>query len=657
MKKCFVILLICYLASPLFALAQKDETAMTVVGIDGRIELPGHLSTHTKSGKVPLAYSQHIDGLAITGSVELQKEDGYAVVTLEDQEGREYLVCETYYPMVSKPENSFSKMAQESAYLNSVVPRQLNLYICNATLHLSDIEVKNSSTKSSFSQETCDNVRKTQERELIARINASNKERQQLWFAGETSVSNLPYELRKKRFGASAPCQYGFEYYKGGIFAFPFSDRGNSSPQMTNISDPEFITMHFDWRSRHGKNYWNTSVKDQGDYNTCWAHATTATVEACMNIYYNQNINYDLSEQNLISCITDDSRPIELRLDSGGYAAYALNFIKNNGIVKESDFPFMGLVPCDSISDNPDDIVSISSYKNLLSTDPLNIKGQTLDADIIRKMRKSIIKSPIVIEYFYKNADGVPQGHAVSCVGFIQFGEEGSERYIDSIYNIKLGRDDANNHINQIGWIIKNSWDSSWGDNGFAYIYLDNSFLVRSYEIDGSIFSNVYSNANRLITDDDNDGYYVWGGGAKPSFLPIWVPEEQDGDDSNPTIGGMNDLGQHEILSETRNATWNLEYNYYVSQDEGIPLHNVIINEDVVFLVIGCDMTMADNSTITVRNGGILAVHYGSIANANIIVEPGGALSLENGIIFLRDGGKCRIDEGSHLQIQEGSIQ
>lgn len=647
MKKCFIILLICYLASPLFALAQKDETAMTVVGIDGRIELPGHLSTHTKSGKVPLAYSQHIDGLAITGSVELQEEDGYAVVTLEDQEGREYLVCETYYPMVSKPENSFSKMAQESAYLNSVVPRQLNLYICNATLHLSDIEVKNSSSKSSFSQETCDNVRKMQERELIARINASNKERQQLWFAGETSVSNMPYESRKKRFGASAPCQYGFEYYKGGVFAFPSSGLNTSQTQLYDLFDPHPIVDEFDWRERHGKTFWNTQVKNQGPTRTCWAFSANAAIESYLNIYFNRQLDYDLSEQNLVSCIDNDNLTIHKRYANGGHSGYALQYAIDYGVIDEQSFPLQGEIPCSYNSYQ--ELVTISSFSIIPSTQSSLTDYQALSQLDKFEMRKAIIQAPIVVGYI-----GGLINHAVSCVGFhkLKLGDS----FKDSDTGITYHITSPSGYYGRCYWIIKNSWGEDWGEHGYGNIILESSRIC-AYKITGPISCNNYSARDRLATDEDHDGYYVWGCGSKPLSLPAWVPDLQDGDDSDSSIGEMDEYGFCDTLYNQRVSLWNINYPFVLDHFEEEPCYNININDGGALLVWNNSLLMGRNSTITVKNGGRLIVANAMIDNANIIVEPGGGLLVDGGIIKLRQDGKCIAQEGAILNIVEGGIR
>lgn len=619
---------------------------MTVVGIDGRIEIPGYLTTHTKSGKVPLAYSQHIDGLAITGSVELQEEDGYAVVTLEDQEGKEYLVSETYLPMVSKLENSLSKMAQESAYLNSVVPRQLNLYICNATLHLSDIEVKNSSSKSSFSQEACDNVRKMQEHELIARINTSNKERQQLWFAGETSVSNMPYESRKRRFGASAPCQYGFEYYKGGVFAFPNSGRNNSQAQLDDLFDPYPMVDEFDWRERHGKTFWNTEVKNQGGSGTCWAFSTNAAIESYLNIYFNRQIDYDLSEQNLISCIDNDGLTINERYTSGSHTGYALEYARDHGVIDEQSFPFQGIVPCNY--NTFQDIVSVSSFSSIPSMQYSYRDYLGLSRTDKFEMRKAIIRAPIVVGYIG------PINHAASCIGFhkLKLGDSFEDSNTGITYHITS----TSGYFGSYYWIIKNSWGEDWGENGFCYIILD-SLRVCAYKITGPISCTSYSDNDRLTTDEDHDGYYVWGCGSKPISLPIWVPDLQDGDDSDSLIGGMDEYGFCDTLYNQRVALWNINSPFVLDYFEEEPCYNVNINDGGALLVWNNSLLMGRNSTITVKNGGRLIVANAMIDNANIIVEPGGGLLLDGGVIKLRHDGKCIVQEGAMLNIVNGSIR
>jgi hypothetical protein len=67
----------------------------------------------------------------------------------------------------------------------------------------------------------------------------------------------------------------------------------------------------FDWRDRHGEN-WMTSVKDQR-HNDCVAHANIGTFEAQINLYYNQNLNVDLSEQMRVDCPDNPGEIIELR--------------------------------------------------------------------------------------------------------------------------------------------------------------------------------------------------------------------------------------------------------------------------------------------------------------------------------------------------------
>lgn len=101
--------------------------------------------------------------------------------------------------------------------------------------------------------------------------------------------------------------------------------RFEGSPRLDFERPPEM-----DW-TKQGK---LTPVKDQGQCGSCWAFATVASVEAAYAIKTGNLTR--LSEQEMIDCDSQNSGC------QGGYRPFAMNFVKQNGLMKEDEYPYRG---------------------------------------------------------------------------------------------------------------------------------------------------------------------------------------------------------------------------------------------------------------------------------------------------------------------------
>ncbi len=160
----------------------------------------------------------------------------------------------------------------------------------------------------------------------IIKINKNLEERNIPWIAGETSISQLSYQEKKALFGGTLPNLYGFEYYTGGIFVMPGALEDESQIDYNAVTagsgDSPYV-KEFSWTDCHGRN-WVTPVKNQGACGSCWAFAAVGATELMVNLYYNQPLNLDLSEQQIVSCANAGSC-------SGGYVPRVLRLYKNYG--------------------------------------------------------------------------------------------------------------------------------------------------------------------------------------------------------------------------------------------------------------------------------------------------------------------------------------
>lgn len=100
-------------------------------------------------------------------------------------------------------------------------------------------------------------------------------------------------------------------------------------------SEGKEIPSCFDWRDVGGKD-WTTPVKDQGSCGSCWAFSAVAVTESQYDIASgNPNLNFDLSEEYLVSNCSDAGTCC------GGWHYEALSFIKDGGITDEVCFPYV----------------------------------------------------------------------------------------------------------------------------------------------------------------------------------------------------------------------------------------------------------------------------------------------------------------------------
>lgn len=595
----------------------------------------------TSQTRIPLDVNEPVTSLGISGTVDMEGEDSYVRITIADNSNREFVVYETFPLMSGSYHEDLESIAMESIDLYDIIPQSLCVNVYKSSVRISEISVTydkslHDITKTKFSN---------QEKEIISALNQNIKDKRLLWKAGETSVSSLSYEGKKALMGDSIPFLYGLEYYRGGVYSLALPSAEYNLINDFNDIDTCFV-QSYDWRNRHGKN-WITSIKEQQG-STCWAFATTAAVEARANIAYNQILDYDLSEQNLVSCLDNDSQTVSQRYNRGGYSWAALDYIGRNGIVTEECFPFQGVVSCDEKCDGVTECVRSLSFRNLYFKNKSDITTYELNRLLSIELKKAIIKSPVVVDYFRS------LGHSMCCVGFYRLSVPDTVvLHVNTNYSAEV--DSTSMYFNDWVWILKNSWGEDWGENGYCRAIFTSAVYLRLYELTGGIYSSALAEKDRLVTDEDGDGCFVWGGGFRPSCLPSYAENLEDGDDSNSIIGEMDEYGKchSNSLLEQQRLLWDVSTLSVIDRNSIIKIPEVIVSNGGTLRIEGVYVEMKDDTNITVQNGGKLVIDAGELRNVSVHVESGGQLSImNNGQIVLYSGGTLNYENGSIIDIE-----
>lgn len=245
--------------------------------------------------------------------------------------------------------------------------------------------------------------------------------------------------------------------YVMGNFTIPDNDSRNEKP---NTFDS--LPSEFSWKSYLGNDY-TTPAKNQGACGSCWAFAAVSCFESVINIAWdNPNLDIDLSEQYILSCLSKSGSC------NGGYPLAAFRNINSisssgnyhNGLIPEDCFPYRAddLIPCsDKCDDWEKKLIPLADYGSWRPNYP-----EDIDA-----IKSSIMTYGPVVTVFYATSD------------FARWGIEHQEPTEYYPYNDQNG---ANHAVILVGWkddssienggywIVKNSWGTNWGYDGFFNI-------------------------------------------------------------------------------------------------------------------------------------------------------------------------------------------
>ncbi|HAH23487.1 MAG TPA: hypothetical protein DCL77_06985 [Prolixibacteraceae bacterium] len=452
-----------------------------------------------------------IYGLAIKADIAFTSEKSQVRIILVDKLNNEYLVYESYPLLEETSSFSIDNLCEETSILDGVKPQSLKIELTDASLSIGSITYSSANDQGIDVQKIKKEKKDLQNKVKINQINHSIKAKGLAWVAGETQVSSMTYAEKKKLFGQSTFTP-GIEYYVGGVI-----QTGDGSTLKSATTSAMVGT--FDWRNRHGKN-WLTSTKDQGLCGSCWAFASTGATEALVNLFYNQPLNMNLSEQTLLSCSDAGSC-------SGGFPSIALDYIKNTGIVNEEAFPYTATdQPCTNKSASPTDQIKIGGRVDFGSS------AYPVSEDNLKKM---------IVKYGPLSGGLTDWSHAMTLVGW-QVVKEGDRFFYRNLnkstfwYTVPAG----STLIGKTVWIFKNSW-GVWGDGGYVYVETDISNFAWTHALLAPVQS-LKQNYTVQYADNDHDGYYWWGLGAKPAGMPA-CPDTPDGNDADATLGPLDSYG------------------------------------------------------------------------------------------------------------------
>jgi len=213
-----------------------------------------------------------------------------------------------------------------------------------------------------------------------------------------------------------------------------------------------------DWREKRKVN----AVKDQGSCGGCWSFATTATLESNHAIYTGQLLSF--SEQQFIACA---NTTYSCAGCGGGevWGAYQYMIDSGDHLIQELEWRYRAAnSTCEYTSKGHSDL-SVNLYYTVVPNDTM-------------QLQQMLSYQPVAL--------------------YIDGGEKVFQQYTTGIFDSTACLSEINHGVTAVGWgidnagtyfwIVRNSWGTSWGENG--YIRIDaNDHMAGESGICGVLYS------------------------------------------------------------------------------------------------------------------------------------------------------------------------
>lgn len=225
------------------------------------------------------------------------------------------------------------------------------------------------------------------------------------------------------------------EEFSTKMLGYKFSDKPRNVQVSHTVGQ---APTSVDWRVKGAV----TPVKDQGQCGSCWAFSAIAATEGYW--FQAKGTLVSLSEQQLVDCSTSFGN----HGCNGGLMDYAFKYIKQSGIQSEAAYPYTAMdgrckgtgTPAATLGG----YVDIAHSEAALATaSAARVVSVAVDANNWSSYSRGVYSS---------NKCGSQLDHGVTLVGY------------GSVSN---GND--MNHF----WIVKNSWGTRWGENGYIRLEKD----------------------------------------------------------------------------------------------------------------------------------------------------------------------------------------
>jgi len=208
----------------------------------------------------------------------------------------------------------------------------------------------------------------------------------------------------------------------------------------TSVSD---LPTSVDWRSKGVV----TPVKNQGGCGSCWAFASTETIEAYAALSVNPPTQVILSPQQLVSCAPNPQHCGGTGGCEGSIAELAFDYVaKVGGMTTERAYPYTGRdTPCAYNNKTTPPAVTLTGHVKLPENDYASLMNAiatvgpiavNVEADTWFSYSRGIFPASGC------HLDNTDIDHVVQLVGY---GTDAGQDY----------------------WIVRNSWGPGWGEAGY----------------------------------------------------------------------------------------------------------------------------------------------------------------------------------------------